>query len=116
MFDIFKKVPVNYENLSPSKFNLLMMDKGHIVLDVRTSEEVNDGAIPNAKHIDYFGGSFKSKVTELDKTKPYLIYCRNGGRARKSCTIMAKQGFKKLYVLKGGKKAWDKFKESNQSV
>ncbi len=106
MIDVFKQKPVLHENISPSKFSLLMKDKEHIVLDVRTLDEFETYSIPKAKNIDYYGSSFKNKIELLDKTKSYLVYCRNGARARKTCSIMANIGFEKLYNLKGGIKAW----------
>jgi rhodanese-related sulfurtransferase len=47
------------------------------------------------------------KVSELDKTKEFLVYCRSGGRSGMACGLMAKNGFDKLNNLKGGIMAWN---------
>lgn len=82
-------------------------DNNSVVLDVRTQEEVNEGFIPNAIHIDiYKGQGFIYEVEELDKTKNYYVYCRSGGRSGQACSIMNQLGFKNAYNLLGGFNEW----------
>lgn len=85
----------------------LSKDNNSVVLDVRTKEEVNEGIIPNAVHIDiYRGQGFIYEVDELDKTKNYYVYCRSGGRSAQACAVMNKLGFKNTYNLVGGIIEW----------
>lgn len=77
-----------------------------VVLDVRTTEEVNAGFIEGAVHIDYNGDDFESKVNALDKSKTYFIYCGSGVRSSKAGDVMKDLGFGKFYTLEGGIKAW----------
>ena len=82
-------------------------DNNSVVLDVRTQEEVNEGFIPNAIHIDiYKGQGFIYEVEELDKTKNYYVYCRSGGRSGQACSIMNQLGFENTYNLVGGFNEW----------
>lgn len=79
-----------------------------VILDVRTDEEVEDGIIPNAKHIDiYKGQGFIDEVEKLDKTKPYYVYCRSGNRSGQACAIMNQLGFEHTYNLLGGFNEWE---------
>jgi rhodanese-related sulfurtransferase len=82
-------------------------DNNSVVLDVRTQEELNEGFIPNAIHIDiYKGQGFIYEVEELDKTKNYYVYCRSGARSGQACAIMSQLGFKNAYNLVGGFNEW----------
>lgn len=70
-----------------------------ILLDVRTAEEYSSGYIPNSINIDVLNSDFKSKIELLDKNKEYLIYCRSGNRSTIASSIMATNGFTKIYNL-----------------
>lgn len=70
-----------------------------IMLDVRTAEEYSTGNIPNSINVDVLSPDFKSKIDLLDKNKEYLVYCRSGNRAAIASSIMATNGFIKIYNL-----------------
>ena len=70
-----------------------------IMLDVRTAEEYSAGNIPNSINVDVLSPDFKSKIDLLDKNKEYLVYCRSGNRAAIASSIMATNGFIKIYNL-----------------
>ena len=49
-------------------------DENAVVLDVRTQEEVDEGVIPNAQHLDiYDSAGFMQGVQEMDKSKSYYV-------------------------------------------
>jgi rhodanese-related sulfurtransferase len=86
----------------------LSQSNNAIVLDVRTLDEVNEGVIPNAMHIDIFKGQgFIDEVEQLPKDKTYFVYCRSGRRSAQACDVMQKLGFKETYNLLGGILEWD---------
>lgn len=76
------------------------------VLDVRTPDEYKEGHIVSAKNIDFTGSDFEKQVSALDKTGTYLVHCQSGGRSTNSLEIFEKLGFKFIYHLDGGMKAW----------
>jgi rhodanese-related sulfurtransferase len=79
-----------------------------VFLDVRTPEEFERGIIPNARNMDiYKGQGFIYLLEELDKSKPYYVYCHAGIRSAKACEIMQEMGFKTTYNLVGGMSAWN---------
>lgn len=82
-------------------------DSNAKVLDVRTQEEVDEGMIPNALHIDiYKGQGFIDEVQKLDKSKTYFVYCRSGNRSGQACILMNEMGFETTHNLLGGFSKW----------
>ena len=96
----------SYEDLSVAAFREKMTEEGIVLLDVRTPEETAAGKIEGALELDYNDPDFAGKVAGLDQDKTYLVYCRSGNRSGKACRLMAAQGFRHLYNLKGGFLAW----------
>lgn len=88
------------------KFEKLVTKKNTMLLDVRTPEEVSEGHLEGAININYLGENFSEEIQTLDKKKTYLLYCRSGNKTRKAADMMQKSGFKHVYVLEGGIKAW----------
>lgn len=86
----------------------LEKDDSAVILDVRTDDEIAEGYIPNAKHIDiYLGQGFIDEVQKLDKSKNYYVYCRSGNRSGQACAIMNSVGFENAYNLEGGFMNWE---------
>ena len=83
-------------------------DENAVILDVRTQEEVEDGYIPEAIHIDfYLGQEFLDEIDNLDKSKNYYVYCRSGNRSRQACALMNHAGIANAYNLEGGIIEWE---------
>tara|TARA_B110000003_G_scaffold271957_1_gene306976 strand:+ start:270 stop:1007 length:738 start_codon:yes stop_codon:yes gene_type:complete len=93
------------------KIDILSLDKflNHndiIILDVRTSEEINAGYIPNSTFVDYYDKNFESKINLIDRSKKIYTLCKSGGRSVMAANILSKKGFKKVYNLEGGFMRW----------
>ena len=87
--------------------SLTASDDNAVILDVRTQDEVDEGALENALHIDiYMGQGFIDEVKKLDPEKNYYIYCRSGNRSGQACAIMGQLGFENTYNMIGGYMAW----------
>ena len=106
MFGLFKKKTSSYKNIDIDEF-LELKAAGAVVLDVRSPKEVDSGAIPGHQHINISDSSFEYEAAKLDKSKPYLVYCKSGMRSAKACRVMSELGFSKLYNFKGGMMAWN---------
>jgi len=76
------------------------------VVDVRTPQEVAQGAIDGATNIDFRAADFNDQIAALDKEQPILVYCKSGGRSGKTADLLVKQGFTKVYDLDGGYTAY----------
>lgn len=97
-------------NLEASSFSAKMHEKkdNAVILDVRTPEEFQTGCIQKAQNIDYHSPDFKQRISALDKNKPYFVYCLAGGRSSAAVSYMRENGFKEVYNLGGGIKAWQR--------
>ncbi|MFN0126627.1 MAG: rhodanese-like domain-containing protein [Verrucomicrobiales bacterium] len=78
------------------------------IIDVRTPEEYSKGCLANSVNIDFRGKDFKEALAKLDKSTPCLVHCAVGGRSAKTRDLMKSLGFKTIYHLEGGIKAWEK--------
>ncbi|HSJ38456.1 MAG TPA: rhodanese-like domain-containing protein [Planococcus sp. (in: firmicutes)] len=74
------------------------------IIDVREADEVAAGMIPGAKHIPL--GEVESRVSELDKEKPYYVVCRSGGRSGQAGAFLNGQGIDATNV-EGGMLNWN---------
>ncbi len=106
LINLFRKKPKSYPDIDPRVFKDLQ-NKGGVVLDVRAPQELSEGSIPGYELIDFFDPGFRDKLEQLDPEKTYLLYCRSGNRSGKACTMMKEMGFKRVYNLEGGIKAWN---------
>lgn len=103
--------------VSPTEMQALVGLDDLQLVDVRTPEEVSEGAIPNAQNIDYYSPTFDADIEKLDKDKPVVLYCRSGKRSAKCAQKLLDAGFKKIYDLEGGFSRWtDEGLESNTNL
>lgn len=78
------------------------------LLDVRTSNEYNQGHIAGSFQADWNNfEQFKERVASLDKYKPLYVYCLAGGRSAAAQKWLIKEGFEKVFNLQGGINAWN---------
>lgn len=76
------------------------------LVDVRTTEEIQQGSIKNALFINYFDEDFSEKAEKvLDKNKPVYLYCRSGNRSNKAAKLLNEKGFVVINI-EGGYNQW----------
>jgi thioredoxin 1 len=91
--------------LSPADFDSKFKATDNaILMDVRTVEEVNAGALAGAINIVY-DDAFADKLGSLEK-KPIFVYCGSGIRSAKAAIILREKGYDPVYEMDGGLKAW----------
>ncbi len=73
------------------------------LLDVRTFEEVLAGAIPGSLHVPLH--EIRSRLSELDPKKEYMVYCQAGLRGYLAYRILLQNGFR-ASNLDGGYKTY----------
>lgn len=76
------------------------------LIDVRTPEEVAQGAIENAVNYNFRDSDFGEQIKQLDPQKTTFVYCKSGGRSGKTTKLLKQAGFKEVYDLQGGYTAW----------
>jgi len=94
-------------NLSASDFyQKISSNENAVIIDVRTPQEFNEGHIPNSLLIDIYNPAFQKKISDLEKSKDYYIYCRSGSRSLHAVNFMISQGFKSVQHLADGIISW----------
>ena len=85
---------------------MLSRDDGHIVIDVRTRDEFNEGHIPGAICIpnEDIGDERPAELPELEQI--ILVYCRSGNRSKKAAKKLCDMGYKNVYEF-GGIITWE---------
>jgi rhodanese-related sulfurtransferase len=104
--------PMVQRRLSPMKeigtvfVTNLINRQNAVLLDVRESNELTGGKLPNALHIPL--SQLKDRMGELAKltSRPVVVYCARGQRSRAAAGALASAGFANIYMLAGGIKAW----------
>mgnify|MGYP003478945828 FL=1 len=67
------------------------MDKGAVIIDVRTVGEFREGHIKNSKNIPL--DNIFSKVNEIKRLeKPVIVCCRSGMRSAQATAILKQNG------------------------
>lgn len=106
MFRIFNRAKP-YLDLGSEDFEAEMKKNDDaVIVDVRTPGEFNMGRIPGAINMDITRGDFESWVSDLNKEKTYLVYCRAGNRSIAACNIFGTKGLRSVN-LKGGIQRWN---------
>ncbi len=77
----------------------------YTLLDVRQPGEYETEHIPGATLIPL--PDLGDRLSEIDAEKPTIVYCAIGGRSRVAAQMIAGKGFKRVYNLSGGIKAWN---------
>jgi len=86
--------------------DMIAKDDGHIIVDVRSKAEYEEGHIPGAILVP--NESITDKKPELlpDLNQIILIYCRSGNRSKQAAQKLANMGYKKVYEF-GGINTWN---------
>ncbi|HEY7944807.1 MAG: rhodanese-like domain-containing protein [Burkholderiales bacterium] len=84
----------------------LINRKDALILDLREAKEYEGGKVLNAMHIPL--SQLASRGKELGKFtgRPLIAYCGRGKGSRSAASALAKLGFKEVYALRGGLRAW----------
>ncbi len=95
-------------SLSPEElraFQAGRQESDYTLLDVRQPSEYQEGHLAGAKLIPL--PELPDRLGELDPQEPVVAYCAVGGRSRAAAQLLQGRGFREVYNLTGGIKAWD---------
>jgi len=106
IWNLLSDVISGIESVPPLQAVNLINHDNALVLDVRETNEFEKGHIINALHISV--GNLGNNFAKLDKYRqqPIVVGCASGNRSSHACRILKKNGFEKVYNLKGGMLAW----------
>ena len=104
--------PLIQNRLSPARdignleVTRLINSANAVLVDLRETQEFEGGRLPKAIHIPL--SQLASRGQELAKhaARPVVAYCASGNRSRTAGGALARFGFKDVYHLQGGYRAW----------
>jgi len=97
---------LSIHNIPPSDAERLVAEGGVLILDVRTPKEYEGGHLPGAKLFPILEMSKRISGLPADKTQPILVYCGTGVRSAKAAHALYRNGYRDIYNLIGGLRAW----------
>ncbi len=77
-----------------------------VVLDVNAALEFQAGHITGAASLDYHSPYFGAALKGMDHEATYLVASARGARSGMATKHMTDMGFKEVYDLAGGLRAW----------
>ena len=81
-----------------------LMNKGALVLDLRTPEEYAAGHLAGAKNVEL--KNLDDGVAALKRGKPVITYDERGGGTQRAIARLRQADFEHVYSLRGGVAAW----------
>ena len=76
-----------------------MIDAGAQLVDVRVDHEWEAGHLPGAVHISL--AELATRVGEIDKDRPVILYCRGDNRSDMATTALAEAGYDAAKLSEG---------------
>jgi rhodanese-related sulfurtransferase len=83
-----------------------LINKGALVIDVRTPDEFQSGHILNARNIELEKLQSEADPIHKQKNKVVVTVCANGSRAGRAAALLRKAGYPSAFSLKGGLSGW----------
>jgi rhodanese-related sulfurtransferase len=83
-----------------------LMNQGATVLDVRPQEAYAEGHINGARHFDAEQILNAGETLKRYKERPLIIVCDRGTVGAAAVRTLNRQGFTKVFNLRGGVAAW----------
>ena len=92
------------EQISVEQAKEATNDAGVQFVDVRRSAEHAAGHAPNTINLPL--NSLVKELDKLDPDKPTYVICQSGYRSSLGTSVLENAGFKEIYNITGGTKAW----------
>lgn len=77
--------------------------KGQLI-DIREDKDFKAGHILGSRNLPL--SQFRRTMNSLRKDMPVYVYCQNQIKSQRAASLLYKAGFKEIYQLQGGFKAW----------
>lgn len=76
-----------------------LVQEGATLIDVRTSEEFNQGHLENAINLNSETIKYVIKKYVSDTSSPVVLYCASGNRSKESANELINLGYTKVYDM-----------------
>lgn len=96
------------KNISVTDAYQKLGTEGHVLLDVRTKEEVRDVAVPGALNIPL--DRLEAQASKLADYSSIHVMCRSGGRSAIATNLLHGLGMTQAENVSGGITAWQNAK------
>ena len=91
-----------YMNITAEEAKQIMdIEEGYIILDVRTQEEYDEGHIPSATQISHEEIAEKAEKVLTDKEQLIPVYCRSGRRSKIAAEALVELGYTNIKEFGG---------------
>ena len=100
------EAPASPVRVGVAEFANVIASPGVTIVDVRTPQEFADGHIEGAVNIPVELPDFMDRVSELDPSGTYAVYCRSGNRSQPAVAGMSSIGINGIYELESGTTGW----------
>ena len=77
-----------------------------VLVDVREYYEADIADLPEVGQLRIPMAELTERVEELDRDAELVLYCRSGARSDRAVRFLLRQGYPKVYNMKGGTLAW----------
>ncbi len=96
----------SYQQISQEKAaEMMTLDDGHVIVDVRRQDEYDEGHIPGAILIPNESIGTERPVELPDLNQVILVYCRSGNRSKQAAEKLFNMGYTNIYDF-GGISTW----------
>ena len=87
-------------------YKIVHGDTDFILIDIRESENYNEGHIKGAKNYSWNSGSFQDYSDELPKDMDIYIISEDGRKGFEALRYLLEYGFSRVYSIEGGMDNW----------
>ncbi len=108
IFEPIRRRMSGIEEITVIQLTRLLNDEEAVLVDVSESKDFKLGHLPKAINIPLSKLAGDLKQIEKHKSRSVVAFCRSGNRSIRGAGILRKNGFEKVFTLKGGILAWEK--------
>jgi len=94
-----------YAGISPQDL-IRLQNQGALIIDLRNPETFAVGHIGNSRRMDSADMLVAGDTLKKFKGKNVVVYCESGSTGAAAARVLARQGFKQVFNLKGGIEGW----------
>lgn len=98
---------LGYREVRPAEAVGLINHDDAVVIDTRDAEEFEKGHIVDAVNLPY--ATLEDRIRELDEYRDHavIVCCENGRKSAHAGAYLRSNGFRTVYKLAGGLRAWE---------
>ena len=96
-----------YQDIKPDEaYERYLNNEFDLIIDVVGLDIYSLGHLPGAVNYIWADGTLNSKISELDPTLTYLVYCHTDPPSTASAQALVNAGFENVYRLEGNFASW----------